>query len=142
GLRGFAALQRGIALAHFNPTGRWIHTPWLQMLLILVVGQVLNYALTLVVQLPFVVVQQIVILREAAGGQVADPAELMASTFWLQVPAGVLNALTTAVAWLYTAFGICLLFQEVRRRKEAEDLETAIAGLTGRSASESLRAEG
>lgn len=137
GLRGFAALQRGIALAHFNPTGRWIHMPWLQMLLILVVGQVLNYAVTLVVQLPFIAVQQVIILREAAAGQAVDPAELMASTFWLQVPAGVLNALTTAVAWLYTAFGICLLFQEVRRRKEAGDLETAIARLTGRPAAES-----
>ncbi|MCP4654806.1 MAG: hypothetical protein GY856_05235 [bacterium] len=137
GLRGFAALQRGITLAHFNPTGRWTHTPWLQMLLILVVGLVLNYALTLVVQLPFIVVQQLIILREAAAGQIADPGELAASTFWLQVPANVLNALTTAVTWLYSAFGICLLFQEVRRRKEARDLEIEIARLTGRSSEDS-----
>jgi len=134
GLRGFAALRRAGELAHFNPTGRWTQIPWLQMLLILVVGFVLYYAVAFAVQLPFIIAQQVIILREAAAGQVVDPGELMASTFWLQLPANVLNALATAVTWLYSAFGTCLLFQEVRRRKEAGDLEAAIARLTGRSA--------
>lgn len=142
GLRGFAALRRAAELAHFNPTGRWTQTPWLQMLLILVVGFIFYYAVALAVQFPFIITQQVIILREAAAGQVVDPGELMASTFWLQIPANVLDALATAVTWLYSAFGTCLLFHEVRRRKEAGDLEEAIARLTGRSAESTSGAAG
>ena len=53
----------------------------------------------------------------------------------MQVLAILLNAVVTAAAWLYWAFGICLLFQEVCRRKEAADLEAAVDEMTSTAVS-------
>ncbi len=125
---GLDAMQRSIELFRFNPTGRFTHSPWVQTGLILLVGVLLNYALNLTVQLPFVIVQQLLILRQSVS-QTLTP-EAMTAVFWLQLPASVLGALVSAVAWLYSTFGICLLFKELRRRKEGQDLVEAIGELT------------
>lgn len=124
GLVGFDALRRSVELVRFNPTGRLVHSPWLQVFLLLLVSVVLNYAANMVVQLPFVVVQQLLFLRETFSGP--EAAEAMKVALWLQLPASLLGALVTVVTWLYSAFGICLLFRELRRRKEAPDLEEAV----------------
>ena len=131
-LYGWAAIRRSAELAHYNPTGRWADSAWLQILVLLMVGTVINYVVSLTVQLPFVIAQQIIVFRDAASGQISgDPAELMASTLWLQAPAQVLGAFATAATWLYWTFGVSLLYREVRRRKEAGDLRRAIDELTG-----------
>jgi hypothetical protein len=127
GLVGFDALRRSAELVRFNPTGRLVHSPWLQVFLLLLVGAVLNYAANLVVQMPFVVVQQLLFLRETFSGP--EAADAMRVALWLQLPASLLGALASAVTWLYSAFGICLLFRELRRRKEAPDLEEAVERL-------------
>ncbi|MEE8523106.1 MAG: hypothetical protein V3T72_04175, partial [Thermoanaerobaculia bacterium] len=131
---GFDAIRRSVELAHFNPTGRWIDSVFLRLLAFLFVAMVINYALTFTVQLPFVVVQQIIFFRDAAAGTVMDPAQMMAGTVWLQVPAQILTALATAAIWLYWTFGVAMLYREVRRGKEAEDLQRAIDELTGEAA--------
>lgn len=128
---GWAAIRRSAELAHHNPTGRWADSAWLQTFVLLAVGLVINYAVSFTVQLPFVVAQQIVVFRDAASGQISDPATLMASTLWLQAPAQVLGAFATAATWLYWTFGVSLLYREIRRRKEAVDLRQAIGELTG-----------
>ena len=128
---GWAAIRRSAELVHYNPTGRWADGAWLQTLVLLLVGAVINYVVSLAVQMPFVVAQQIVVFRDAASGQVSDPATLMAGTLWLQAPAQVLAAFATAATWLYWTFGISLLYREIRRRKEGDDLRQAIDDLTG-----------
>ncbi len=125
-LYGWAAIRRSAELAHYNPTGRLADSAWLQTLVLLLVGLVINYAVSLTVQLPFVVAQQIAVFRDAASGQVSDPAALMAGTLWLQAPAQVLAAFATTATWLYWTFGVSLLYREIRRRKEAGDLRQAI----------------
>ena len=130
---GFAAIRRSVELVHWNPTGRWRDSVWLQTLVLLLIGLVVNYAVTFAVQLPFVVVQQVMFFRDAAAGELGDPAQLMAQTWWLQLPTQILTACATTASWLYWTCGIALLYREVRRRKEAEDLERAIDELTGGS---------
>ena len=88
--------------------------PWLQTFVLLLVGFVVNYAANLVVQMPFLIAQQVLMLRRSFSGEVAT-IEDMAPILWLQVPAAVLGAVATALAWLYTAFGVAVLFHEVRR---------------------------
>ncbi len=128
---GFDAIRRSVELVHWNPTGRWRDSVWLQTLVLLAIGLVVNYALTFTVQLPFVVIQQVMFFRDAAAGELGDPAALMGQTLWLQLPAQVLTACATTASWLYWTCGISLLYREVRRRKEAADLRQAIDQLTG-----------
>ncbi len=128
---GFAAIRRSVELVHSNPTGRWSDSVWLQTLALLTIGMVINYAVTITAQLPFLVVQQILVFREVAAGGAGDPASLMAGMMWLQVPAQILSAFATAAAWLYWTFGVAMLYREVRRRNEAEDLQRAIGEITG-----------
>ncbi len=130
---GFAAIRRSVQLVHWNPTGRWRDSVWLQTLVLLLIGLAVNYALTFAVQLPFVLVQQVLIFRDAAAGELGDPAALMAEMLWLQLPTQILTACATAASWLYWTCGIALLYREVRRRREAEDLRQAIDELTGES---------
>ncbi len=127
---GWAAIRRSAELAHYNPTRRWTDSAWLQILVLLMIGLVINYVVSFTVQMPFVVAQQILIFRDAAAGQVTDPATLMAGTLWLQAPAQVLSAFATAATWLYWTFGISLLYREIRRRKEGDDLRQAVDELT------------
>ncbi len=128
---GWAAIRRSAELAHHNPTGRLADSAWLQILVLLMVGMVINYVVSFTVQVPFAAVQQIVVFRDAAAGQISDPAALMTGALWLQAPAQVLGALATAATWLYWTFGISLLYREIRRRKEGGDLRRVIDELTG-----------
>ena len=52
-------------------------------------GLLINYAATFAVQLPFLIVQQVLMFREIAAGQ-TDTAVLMESMAWLQVPSQAL----------------------------------------------------
>ncbi len=133
GLTAGAAFRRSVELMHWNPTRRFGRSPWLQTFLLMLVGLIVNYAANLLVQLPFVLAQQVLMLRQTFSGEAATMEE-MVSVLWLQVPAVVLGSVATAVAWLYTAFGLAILFREVRRRKEAPDLEEAVDELTGAAA--------
>lgn len=130
--RGIDAWKRSLDLVHFHPTGRFLDSPLLQTGVLLFVGFLLSSVATMVVQWPFVIAQQILIFRDAASGALADPHTMMSNTgWWLQVPAQVLGAMTTAMAWLYWTFGVALLYREIRRRREGRDLEEAIDALVG-----------
>jgi hypothetical protein len=131
GRTGFDAVRRSVELAHFNPTGRWTESAFLKILAFLVAAMVITYAVSLTVELPFAVVQQVIVFRDMAAGTAMDPAQLMAATLWLQVPAQVLTALATAATWLYWSFGLAMLYRELRRGMEAEDLQRAIDEMTG-----------
>ncbi len=130
-LYGWAAIRRSAELVHHSPTGRWADSSWLQTVVLLSVGLVINYVVSFTVQIPFVAAQQIVVFRDAAAGQIGDPTAVMTGVLWLQAPAQVLGAFATAATWLYWTFGLSLLYREIRRRKEADDLRRAIDELAG-----------
>lgn len=127
--RGLDAWKRSFDLVHFHPTGRLLNHPLLQTGMLLFVGFLISSVITMVVQWPFLIVQQVLVFREAASGVLMDPSTLMARTAWLQVPAQLLSAFATAVAWLYWTFGVALLYREIRRRREGWDLDAAIRQL-------------
>ena len=131
---GVAAIRRSVELANTTPTGRWLDSAWPRILVFLIVGAVISYAVSLCVQLPFLIVQQLLLFREAASGQIVDPATLMSSTFWIQVPSQILAAFANTATWMYWTFGISLLYRETRRRQEGDDLWQAIDALTGTAA--------
>lgn len=127
---GWEAIRRSAEIAHHNPTGRAADSAWLQTVVLLLVGMVINYAVSFTIQVPFAVAQQILVLREAASGQ-AGEAAMMVGVLWLQAPAQLLSAFATAATWMYWTFGLSLLYRETRRRKEAGDLTRAVDELTG-----------
>jgi hypothetical protein len=130
GLTGAGALVRSKALMEYNPQRDLGSDPRLRAFLILLAGALLGYALNFVVQVPAMVVQQVVVMRGVASGQRTDPASLMASLLWLQVPTSMIAMLAQTAVRLYVSFCIALLFVDVRRRKEGVDLEAAIASLS------------
>ena len=131
GLYGSSALRRSAALVSYNPQKSVASDPRAKAFLIVFVGTLMGYAVTFVLQLPFVVAQQVYMVRQAAGGQAPDPAAMMAAMTWFQVPSNVLGTLAQTAVQLYIAFGLALLYFDIRGRKEGFDLEAGIARLEG-----------
>ncbi len=129
---GRSAMGRSSELARYNPQRQFDADPRLHVFVTVIVGSMLGYTINLLVQLPFIILQQLVMFRDVAGGQRPDPAQLMARMTWVQVPTQMLGALTNSAVYLYVSFGIALLFFDVRRRKEGLDLEAAVASLVER----------
>ena len=65
------AFRRASDLAVYNPQGRFLTHPMVKILALLVVGYLLSVMAASIVQLPFTVIQQIMIFREVASG--SDP---------------------------------------------------------------------
>jgi hypothetical protein len=122
---GFPALVRSAALARHNPGGRWFESPIVKVLLLMLVGTLITYMAGLLVALPFQLPMFIDFWRDAVSGK-EDLEGTMARWIWLQVPAQFLSALVRTAIYLYTAFGIGLLFNDVRGRKEGVDLRSEI----------------
>jgi hypothetical protein len=129
---GPSALGRSSELARYNPQRQFDADPRLHVFITFVVGTMLGYTVNFLVQLPFLVIQQFVLMRDVAGGQRPDPAQVMARLTWLQVPTQMLGMLTNTAVYLYVCFGLALVFFDVRRRKEGVDLEAAVAALVER----------
>ena len=129
GMAGPDAMRRSAELARYNPRRSLETDPRIKVFVLLFVATVLSYAVNMMIQLPAMVLQQYLLFRDAAGGEAADPAAVMARLTWLQVPTQVLSVLVNTAVHLYMCFGLALLFMDVRRRKEGRDLEAAIARL-------------
>ncbi len=127
---GTTALARAVSLVRQNPEGRFATHPMVKVFLILVIGYVLGTIAGLIVQLPFMIAQQVLMFRAAAEGR-TDPMELMTTMTLLQVPAGVLNALAATVVQVYLSFVLALFYFDLRRRQEGGDLERAIQEMAG-----------
>ncbi len=130
---GLAALRRSIDLMSHNPRRRVSLDPRARAFLLRVVSSLLGYALTLVVQLPFTIALIIIMLGSTFTGRL-DP-QVTEKLVWLQVPMNMLGMLAQTLAFLYMAFGIALLYFDVRRRKEGDDLTSAADSLLGRAGS-------
>ncbi|MEL7058924.1 MAG: hypothetical protein AAGN46_02740 [Acidobacteriota bacterium] len=126
---GTAALKRSAELVRFNPTGRTADSGLLQALVLLFIGYVLQNALNSSVQLPLTLVQQITVFREVSGGTDPQMAALMGPA-WLVILAQVMSMAALVASWFYLAFAQPMLYFEIRRRREAEDLRAAVGSLT------------
>lgn len=129
GLAGTAAMRRSADLTRYNPQHALDADPRFKVFVIVFVGTLLGYVIGMLVQLPMVIVQQVMMLRETAGGRQMDPAALMVRLTWLQVPSQILAMLTSTAVHLYVCFGLALLYVDVKRRREGVDLEAAVANL-------------
>jgi hypothetical protein len=129
GLFGIAALRRSADLTRYNPLRQLDADPRLKVFIVVFVGLLLGYVVSMLVQLPMIVVQQLIVAREIAGGRRVDPAVLMARMTWLQVPSQIFAMLTNTAVYLYVSLGLALLYVDVKRRREGTDLEAAVAQL-------------
>jgi hypothetical protein len=131
GVTGSAALGRSADLIRYNPQKDIASDPRGKAFLIAFVGALMGYALAFLLQLPFIIAQQVYMLRGAAGGQSADPEAVMMVATLFQVPSNMLGTLGQTAVQLYIAIGLALLYLDIRGRKEGFDLEAAIARLEG-----------
>jgi hypothetical protein len=129
GVTGSAALGRSAALTRHNPRRRFLTSPLVKVLALMVVVPVISLLATSVLQLPLMVVQVLVILRRAASGE--DLPRWFSSFLWLQVPLRCLASLIMSAVYLYSSFATALLFFDLRARRDGGDLRLAVAGMTG-----------
>jgi hypothetical protein len=132
GVFGFAALSRSAALAFFSTEsdliGRLINSPIGKILVLMLVGTLISVLAGFLVALPFQLPMFVDFWRNALAGK-EDAQAAMARWIWFQVPAQFLSSLVRTAIYLYTAFGIGLLFFDVRGRKEGADLRSEIEAL-------------
>jgi hypothetical protein len=128
---GRAALERSWALITYNPSQRLADHPGVKLLVIGLVGGMISYLATMLVQLPFTVVQQVVVMRSVltAEGAPEGVAGIPPAIWWLQVPQALLGNLASEAVVVFMAFATVLLFLDVRRGKEGQDLEQALDAL-------------
>ena len=125
---GPGALSRSAELALFNPSRRLIEHPIVKVLLLMVVTTLISYLAGLLVALPFQLPMFIDLFRKALAGD-QDVTSVMARWIWLQIPAQFLSSLARTAIYVYTAFGMALLYADVRGRKEGIDLRPEIDAL-------------
>jgi hypothetical protein len=134
GRYGWDALRRSWELLGHNPSGRLSRHPLLKVLLLFVLGAVLGYAVTMVVQMPALVVNQVMMMRAMSRGEGMDPQAVVRATLWLSIPAGVLAALAQLAVQLYVDFATAHIYYDQMRRKEGGDLGAALDQLLGSGA--------
>jgi hypothetical protein len=126
---GVAALKRSAELLRFNRRLGLSDNPMVKAFLLAVVAWILASAVSMLVQMPFALVQQIFLIRRASEGEALDPAAMMEEMAWFQVPGAALGSLANAALYLYINLGLALLFLDVRRRREGADLEAVLQEL-------------
>jgi hypothetical protein len=120
------AMRRSFHLVRFNPQRRLFSArPMWKLLALLIVGAVISYIVQFLVSLPFSIPVWIQTFTNVAKGKEPD----LGGWLWLQVPGQFLGALAATAVYLYTSFGIALLFFDTRGRKEGTDLAAAIDAL-------------
>ncbi|MEW6366903.1 MAG: hypothetical protein AB1714_19930 [Acidobacteriota bacterium] len=136
---GSAALRRSSRLVKYNPRRRFVDNPMVKVFAIFFLGWILAYAVSMVVQIPLIITQQVLMFRSIAEGQAMEPGALMERLLWLQVPSNVLGVLAYTAVNLYTSVCLVLFFVDVRRRKEGRDIEAALAEFAGMPAVDPYR---
>lgn len=133
GRYGVDALQRSYQLVRFNATGRWSDSGFLQASGLLFVGWGISTSIGLVVQLPFMIFQQYYLWNETLSGRQVEVFQLTEELAWVQLPVQIINLFAQMVGWFYWAVGAMVLYLELRRRSEGQDLEAAIPRILGRN---------
>ena len=127
GLAGTDAIGRSWRLVRYNPQNRFLANTSVKVFALYLIGAVLSYLVTALVQLPFMLAQGVRMARGVTAGGFADPQRLLAGSLWLEIPSAVLGSFVSTAVSVYTSFGLVLLYFDTRRRKEGMDLEAAIA---------------
>ncbi len=130
GVFGMAALSRSAELTRYNPSRQLTDSPIVKILVLMLVSTLISYLAGLLVALPFQLPMFIDIFRHALSGD-QDVQSAMSRWLWLQVPAVFLSSLVRMAVYLYTAFGIGMLFFDVRGRREGSDLRSQIDSVFG-----------
>jgi hypothetical protein len=126
GLRGGSALGRAWRLAKFNPHRRFFDNPATKIFVLYLVGALLAYAVSFLIQLPFTAMQGYRVARTIASGHAANAQAFLGRALWWQIPSAILSSLVSTAIGVYTSFGLVLLYLDVVRRKEGGDLAAAI----------------
>ena len=133
GRTGADAIARGARLVGPDPFANFPRNPLVKLLVFMVVAMAISFLGSLLVQVPFQIAQQILILRQAAAEE-ALSALTSPGAVALQAAGAVLGALVSTAVGLYAVFGIALLFHDTRNRREGADLEAAAAALAAQVA--------
>lgn len=127
---GVAALKRAMKLVAHNPERRLATSPQVKVLAIALTAWLVSSVVSMAVNLPFTIVQQLIMLRGIASAEgAADPGGGFGLVLWLQVPQSLLGGLVTVAVLLYGCALTALLFVDLRRRMEGEDIEEALDAL-------------
>jgi hypothetical protein len=124
---GPAALGRSKDLIRFNPQRHFVNAPMVKAGVIALVIWLLSLTAGAVVQVPFAVVKQVLIIRRVLAHGAGAGASFSPFIPWLDLPAALFGALIAAAIQLYGSFAIALFFFDVRSRKEGADLEGVLA---------------
>lgn len=130
-VHGTRAFGRSAELMRHNPSGQFGEHPMLKAFLISFVSALLGYAVSFAFQMPFAVLQQVLMMRSMHEGAKPDPGAMMQQMLWLQVPGQVMGMLVQVVVYMYTFLAFALLFFDLRRRREGGDIEAALGRLAG-----------
>ena len=128
GRYGPGALRRSAELALFNPSRQLMEHPIVKVLLLMVVSTLISYVAGLLVALPFQLPMFVDLFRKVLAGD-QDITGVMARWVWLQIPAVFLSSLARTAIYIYTAFGMALIYADVRGRREGTDLRPEIDAL-------------
>ena len=126
---GVAALKRSAELLHFNARHSLGDNPIVRAFMLAMVAWILASAVSMLVQMPFALAQQIFLIRRASEGEAPDLAAMMDEMAWFQLPGAALGSLANAALYLYVNLGMALLFLDVRRRREGADLDAVLQEL-------------
>lgn len=126
---GIGAMRRSHQLMTHNPSGNLGHHPMLNWFLILVTAGLLSYALSLVISLPMMAAIGFVVARGALSGSAGNAEEAMQSVMWIQVPTQFASQLVQMGVHIFSMMALALLYFEVRRRREGDDLDAAVSGV-------------
>jgi hypothetical protein len=130
---GLAPIRRSWRLMSHNPRRQLSADPRVRAFLLYFAGTLIGQAIGMLVSLPAATVMFILMFRAAAQGQQADPDALMRQMVWIQVPGNMVGMLVQTLVFLYMAFGLALLYADVRKRKEGPDLLAAAERLAERA---------
>ncbi len=128
GSTGTAAIRRATRLILYNPQQRLTTLPFARLLVILLAGGLISYAVGLTLGLPFGLAQQVMIWRSLSGGQGPPDVSVLTSTswLWLQVPQVILTTAGRYAVAVYVSFCVALFYLDLRYRSEGGDLEQAL----------------
>ena len=121
-----AALARSGELMRHNPVGGLGNHPMLHAFLLFFVGGILSYALSTLISLPMMAIIAFAAFRAASSGQAGDADQAMQAVMWIQVPVQFASALVQIAVQVFVTMGMALLYFELRRRREGDDLVAAI----------------
>jgi hypothetical protein len=118
------ALSRSHELSRFNPVGGIGNDPRFRIFLIYAATFATTYLLSTLVQLPLILATMVSVAREAADGRVTG--QVPALLQWLQVPTSIVASWVQSAMTLLANLAVAVIYFDIRGRREAKDLDSAI----------------